>query len=874
MTTIELYIDGVLCDLDKDFSVRLNRKFLNVEGLSAKDAQYSYSITLPLTGANNAAFGFANVEETRGKFNRVYGAELIVAGIRIFIGKFRLSEISAKKYKGNLYVPAAKTVEDIFGDMSMNQIAPYLLPFGDYITSVNECNAKPDKAIFPYVLYSLLPKVPQPDGGYTAKTVWDSSVIMGRIRPSVNVTELLKHIFNSKRYSLGGTALTDDRLTKLYMSYKNAPDYAEPWNWGTNGRVEISGKWNCTKNMRTDSVEYEEAVYQGNDSTDDYTGRNIYACDVLDSNNASIDIVSDPGGNVRVSRRTIKGRERVTTQISVPVSGFYKIVFTASISRVVQTPPTVVEVDGIRYVIGVGMYRNAVKVLRDRKRGYFDLSYPRMDAMLYRDNLPQSLGSDPRYMPAMYTSAEVSSGYSLVFVDAAQDDKHLVGFQWGSQTKADVNELDNGNYHNFITAAKPARSWDISNEEVSRLAINNPKGYYRYDGGGWNAGAPENGTDKYRMQLDGLDVDYICYQNFPQSGTFFQKGQTAAVVWLEAGELLTVVDASDEVEVLADTGWSSHDLSFSLSIVPYRNDGDWYKVDDTGKGTDPMNWGDPGTFPMNGLDLAGFLPADMKVDSFINNFCKAFNLQLSQPNDNTFSLDLKPMKGRELGQPIDLDRVASIRDRVNTPLGIPSEYRIGFTVNVDEEGYVATGDDGGGTYFTGTTEENVIEQKSSFSYNWFKDITKDGVVLPIPVITKHEIWKDDMSYLDAISKLYTDLAIRFWYADGLLNDLGTSFDFGGRPLSVAKVSNVLPGKNILNYKNARLTILDNYFTLLIGGSSHFTEIEGYLTPEQYNSLKGLPGAIFNGDVYYVAEISGYDPAGRNKAKLKLIKYGS
>lgn len=872
MKTVELYIDGTLCDLGKDFSVRLNRKFLSVEGLSTKDAQYSYSITLPLTGANNAAFGFANVEETRGKFNRIYDAELLAAGIRIFMGKFRLSEVSTK-YKGNLYVPAAETVKDIFGDLNMNQVAPYPVPFESYVTSVNEYNANPDKVIFPYVLYTLLPKSSQQNGDYTPRTVWDSSVILTRVRPSVNVIKLLEHIFNNKKYNLRGTALTDDRLNKLYMSYKNAPDYAEPWNWGANGHIQISGKWNCAKNMRTEKTEYETSVSQGNDTTDDYTGKNIYACDVLDSNNALIDIVSDPGGNVRSVTRAINGRERINTQISIPVSGFYKIVFMASVSRTVKTPPTVVEVDGVRYVIGAGMFRNAIKVLRDRGRGDFDLTYPRMDAMLYWDNLPQSPESDPRYMAAMYTSAEISSKYSLVFVDVAQNDKHLIGFQWGSQTKADVNPFADGNYHNFITAAKPARSWDTSNEEISKLVIDNPKGYYRYDGGNWNADAPENGTDKYRMQLDGLD-EYICYQNFPQSGTFFQKGQTAAVVWLDAGEILTVADFTDEAETVVGSGWSSHDLSFSLSITPYRNDEDWYKVDDTGKGTAPMNWGDPGTFPTNSLDLAGFLPADIKVDTFIDNFCKAFNLRISQISDNAFSLDLKPTKSRELGRLLDLDKIASVRDRVNTPLGIPSEYRIGFTVNTDEEGYVDTGDDGGGTYFTGTTEENVIEQKSSFSYNWFKDITKDGVILPIPVITKHEIWDENMSYVDAISKRYTDLAIRFWYADGLLNDLGTSFNFGGQPILLAKVSNVLPGKSILNYKNARFTILDNYFTLLIGGNSHFTEIEGYLTPEQYYSLKGLPGAIFNGDLYYIAEISGYDPAGRNKAKLKLVKYGS
>ena len=71
--------------------------------------------------------------------------------------------------------------------------------------------------------------------------------------------------------------------------------------------------------------------------------------------------------------------------------------------------------------------------------------------------------------------------------------------------------------------------------------------------------------------------------------------------------------------------------------------------------------------------------------------------------------------------------------------------------------------------------------------------------------------------------------------------------------------------------NFQLTILSNYFTLIINGSSHYTEIEGYLMPDQYEALNGAILAMFNGDLYYVAEISGYDPTGRNKTKIKLIR---
>ena len=120
-------------------------------------------------------------------------------------------------------------------------------------------------------------------------------------------------------------------------------------------------------------------------------------------------------------------------------------------------------------------------------------------------------------------------------------------------------------------------------------------------------------------------------------------------------------------------------------------------------------------------------------------------------------------------------------------------------------------------------------------------------------------------------KRYTNQPIRFWYADGLLNDLGATFEYNGEPLSIVKVSNKLPNKNELSYKNEKRTILTNFFPLLIKGGSHYTEVECYLTPLQYESLNSSNLAAFNGDLYYVAEILGYDPAGRNKTKIKLIR---
>ncbi|WP_303754428.1 hypothetical protein, partial [uncultured Alistipes sp.] len=81
---VELRISGVLCDIAEGFGVRLNRQLLNPAELAGKDAQYSYSVTLPATAANSAALRHANVEEVRGKFSRSFPATLSVRGMPVF----------------------------------------------------------------------------------------------------------------------------------------------------------------------------------------------------------------------------------------------------------------------------------------------------------------------------------------------------------------------------------------------------------------------------------------------------------------------------------------------------------------------------------------------------------------------------------------------------------------------------------------------------------------------------------------------------------------------------------------------------------------------------------------------------------------------
>jgi hypothetical protein len=861
MAEFELYIDGRMCDLTDNFSVRLNRQLINPGELSAKDAQYSYSVTLPITSANNEIFGFANIEETRGKFVRMYIAELIAGGVRIFMGNFRLSEISERAYKGNLVIPAPKTVKDVFNGITWKDLTGHWLPFDSLATSVSRYNraaaTEPQKAIFPYVLYGVLPKRAI-NGIYSDRNVWDDSTIFSidNMPPSVNVLMLLREAFSKKGFQLNGNVFSDLRLRELYLSHKDDGKQGLPWNYRSNGRIKVEGTWQNA--VPTNCVAKDSHCEKAARISRHEPNLNVF--EVMSGSNSIISHKEDPGGNL-IPTHYENGRPgNAGARIVVPISGYYKIEFAASLAILYRGAGSCVMKDqdtGVTYEEAITSTLKKKQIeIRLTRTPDADLSSEKLDGTFCRDNLPQSPEDDERYYP------RVTDGKSVHLIDAAQDKNIITGFSFGvgdpfGENADRSNPMDSRDIPSQTQIASPFLSWDVDAAGSDRpLVIVPSPGYMRVNSEGIGLE-----TDKYKVALVNTPVSYDLV-----SGDRTARGKVCAIAWLNRGEVLSIISVSYP---------AIYSINYSLELTPFRSDKDWIPGYYREQGKLPtLDWNDSPTFESDRIDLFKFMPQEDKVDDWITEFCKAFNLRLSQTGNDTFSLDTKPTRKSYDGSYVDLDGVTSVRDRVNTPLGLPSLYKLGFTVDMEEEGYFLTNDDGGGEYSTGATEEKIIEQKSKFSYNWFKDIIWKGdigsVTLPLPIISKHDVWVNEMPYSEAQGKSYTDLAPRFWLYGGLLNDLGASFTFNGDSVAVAKVTNS-NDLITLDYKGGKLSILDRFFTLLITGSSHYTKVEGYLSPAQYEALNGTTYAMFNGDLYYIAELSGYDPSGRNKTEIKLIR---
>lgn len=886
MASIELYINRQLCDIENpdNFSVYLKRQLINPAELSTKDAQRSYDVTLPATATNNVIFGHINTEEVKGKFSQLYDAQLLVNGIKVFDGKFKLSEITKTTYKGNLGIPAPKTVKDIFGEMKMNEAGEWKVPFKEVtdITKYNKDQIPESKyCFFPLVLYGLLPKESK-NNVYTAKDELDSTVAfeLKHFPPSINCLEAIKKIFENAipKLSITGTAFGDERLTNLFMSYKNPDEYVMPWNYGKMANVSINCKWS---NLSDDNK--VEALFH-----DHRSNEHFFIADMLHGSNSKVTIKGTDSGKMIDQTPTIhdNGQEIKHTHITIPISGLYKIKFDAEITldkaknksvsgnntRVVSSYSNFLFPDKSSNFDG---HRFELKVLRQKVAEPIDYRSIGYDNVFYQDNMEQK--DDEDYTQAKYFP-EVGG---VNFVDIKQNPYLLCGLSFGKNGDNPLHPLERrgGLYCNPI-AKKHGKSWDIENIQGYTYSATHCPVYYEaiQQVEGRTLFKP---TSRYTVNVKNTPFENrISRDDDYMAG----RGQICQVVWLEAGEQITVVSTSDLANVFNVLGienwaWLHHDVEFNLSIEHFRDSTNWIQIDDDGIVKAEMNWDDDKTYLTNELDLIKFLPSDIKVNDWLDNFCKAFNLNLVQTKDSTFELNVKQTKEEGRTVIIDLDQKANVdMARKNQSLNLPSVYEIGFTVDQNEQGYVKSKEiegeynDGGGRFFTGSPEVKTLRQTSNFSYNWYTEIKNTATNKPLllPVITDKEIWQNGtMDYKDFSEKYYFNKAQRFWYKAG---STFNTYMFKQDPIVAALVSETVGGNKpmILNYKDEECTILHNYFRLLTDAENAYTEIECYLTPDEYNNIADS-WVKFNGDLYYVAEIDGYDLLAKKKTTLKLLR---
>lgn len=335
---IELFVNGHQIDLEdqKSLNMRFNNVLYDPTKISSTPAEYSFEFEVPATPNNNKIFDYANNFSKLNKFHQRYNAEVYADGTIIFNGTITLNSFKGNKYQVNLVSVKIYSLDDIFGDMTMNDIK-WEMPFeggGSAQYSMDWYNAttSPD-AVFPLIGYGVFQKGPvNPDDSvpeYTSKYIIDqyNRWYVESFYPSHNLLKCVKKAFETKGYNVMGDVFNDPYLKEIYASVNLADGQVPMYNLGNPkfGNVEISAS------ITTNGTGYEQELHfpyyrvyavgatsEGITSQTEYNYSSIQIYDILASGNtptvASASYMYQPNEHL----------------IVIPADGWYKIEMTAN----------------------------------------------------------------------------------------------------------------------------------------------------------------------------------------------------------------------------------------------------------------------------------------------------------------------------------------------------------------------------------------------------------------------------------------------------------------------------------------------------------------------------------------------------------------
>ena len=249
---IELYINKELIELKSQDSLnlRVNNVLFNPTKTTTTQSEFSYSFDIPSTPNNDRILNFANNLSKLNKFHARYPSQVYADGELIYDGSLTIQKYSSKTrmYTCNLVNIKVNTLEDIFGEEVLTDLH-WDVPFSgaptinqinwDYIPQMNWKNPLDysTKYYFPHVSYGVFQKdyvtKDEVAATYTPKHNLDkyNKWWIESFYPSLNMLEIAKRAFESKGYSVNGSAFYDQNITNSYLylerSRSTNPKYSQ-----------------------------------------------------------------------------------------------------------------------------------------------------------------------------------------------------------------------------------------------------------------------------------------------------------------------------------------------------------------------------------------------------------------------------------------------------------------------------------------------------------------------------------------------------------------------------------------------------------------------------------------------------------------------
>ena len=922
-STLDIIVNGQMVDiLDRSsINLRINSVIYNPTEIKSKQAEYSFSFNLPTTPNNNRIFDYANELSKLNKFKNIYNCEVYVDGDLIFNGSLRISSIKKGFYNVNLVSIKINTLEDIFGDMTMNEI-DWKIPF-ESVGSINTYNADLDSEVFfPLVSYGVFQKSPSSSNfsdieNYTSKFVFDKSNrwYYETFNPSMSLLGIVRRAFEQKGYKVEGNIFEDDIVNKLYTSINIANDQKPTYNIGNPnfGALSISCQFSNYVNKNTGDARVEDCLEHNLSFPYVKCSDNNYVWDKVDI----YDLWSSKNSKITVPNKQYLFDEN-SNCIVVPADGLYKIRISVNGTLPTQTVNVSERIKNLsgediirkRYInndfnndmpIEIQLVRNTntcelIHGIQQEEwwqttngslinRSTWYTAYP-------HENLYGS--TQPTTSNALYGGYHTTGdGYFIpnnglpngVVVDQYEF------FQGFMPKEGDLLAFDPWVNPYFIAGVStygPGVDIVVPSGKGTPSVIKN--GY------SWNSSTSDKNGSRYNCEYWQLSYKPIGYEwkanthnknrlldspdnTVTVNGQQF-TGTVNAIVKLNKNDIVSLKAVARHWSKDDNSVRFKFDCNVTVEMQAYSPNS-IESMDYNGRG-----WNSPTEFDVD-LQLGNFLNKGVQVKNFIDNFIKEFNLSYINEGNvvylNKQQLDIDKPK-----YAINIDDRVNIDDFETEMIDYPSSLEVKYKIDTEEWGFETTvpadklndsnwkdyGDYGSSKIEIDDRNDNTGEELSlTTSYCWydeFRMLDDNGTEIAkfnIPVISKYSYMIDGYSYQESMKVDGKGLPMRYWFRK---HPTRTSVLVNKVPIYITTTTNELDGIE-LSYKNKDGSLLRRFFNLHPNLSSNYVKIKCYLTAKEYQQLKMGANVIYNSDTYIVSEIGGFDAMGINTCELTLIK---
>lgn len=893
---LQIYVNGGLLELTEgNPSIRLNSTLFDPTRLNSTTAEYSFSFDLPMTASNNKLLNFANSIETTGKFNRQYKAEAIADGNTIFKGTLKITSIEQNVYKCNLISIKQNKVEDIFGESKMTEFE-WKVPYNG-MTTIKEVNSDlGTDYFFPLVCYGAFQKNPYRTytneyKAYTSKYQIDDTNLWYHqsFSPSLRLTELVRRLFEKKGYNVSGNIFDDPIAQSVYLSTNLKDGYDPLYNLGNDsGKLDVSFKFRNfmtdeKKTRKTSSFNLQYQMNYAHEHTmfDKYNWTQSRIYDIWQNADYWQHKDKDPRDFDEMYNQKVEYTNKElfrNNSIVIPATGAYKITLEASISiedAIAYGP--VIEYNQ-REQHETAVYHNftsmpvEIQLVKNTDECELIYGFDGKDYTVFPHEPPannltmadgnimanSSVGST-KQIETIYNKGYIPNQGDILAYDPIASENFICGFTTVGR---------------HPSAIKRGYSWSSGTTAET---------HSRYNLKGYQGVNYQNNTFK----LTPTDYNANQYNSAPENymnvtGGWSMKGRVSLCVWLEKNDVLSLKCINKLYQLksddITDVNEYQTDIEGTLHIEAYSP-----KVADIE--SDSLTYSLPSVFDTE-LNLANFNNADTKMSEFVDNFIKAFNLNMEVDNQ-TVILNKNKVEDT-LSPPIDLD------DRVNQseisvlPIGYPQYIQVNYKIDDTEAGYYNSvpkqyinDADWKDHAFIGSEKitldengENTATASLTNSYTWYANfkvvLGETTKTISLPLIIKDEWMIENYKDEESMKEDGKGLPQRWWFRQLPDADIELTTTFG-EVINPSIPTNIMDGFN-LDYMNERNGLLYRYFNVEADNSLDAVEFECYLSAMEYNRIKNGNSIKINSDVYRVMSVTGYDPSGRNKTKIKAIRY--